>query len=297
VKTIVVATRKSALALAQTRAWIEKLRATGVDARELHVTTTGDRIQSVPLSEVGGKGLFIKEIEEALLDGSADIAVHSMKDVPGTVAPGLLIGCVPPREDPRDAVVTRDGRRLSELPPGSKVGTSSLRRRVMIAALCPELEVLPLRGNVDTRLRRCDEGVVDAVVLALAGLRRLGLAHRATEILEPDQSLPAIGQGALAVEQRAGEPDIAALLSKLSDVQTATTVAAERGVMVAAEGSCQTPIAGHATIEGSTLRLRAMLAEPDGSRPRWDEIRVAYPCSEQEAFDAGLVLGRRLKSA
>lgn len=296
---LVVATRKSALALAQARAWMRELgaRHPGVEIEELHVTTTGDRVQDRALSEIGGKGLFIKEIEEAILDGRADLAVHSFKDVPAELAPALEIGCVPRRADPRDVVVTRDGRPLSELASGSRVGTSSLRRRVQLAAWRPDLEFVALRGNVDTRLRRCREGVVEAVVLARAGLERLGLADRVTETLEPERCLPAVGQGALAIEQRAGDAELAALLAPLADPATAIAAAAERGVMSAVEGSCQVPLAAYAIEHNGDLWLRALLAEPDGTRLRRRELRTAWPTSEADAWRAGLEVGRELKQA
>ncbi len=293
---VVVATRKSMLALAQARAWMKELsdRHEGLAVEELHVTTTGDRVQDRALNEIGGKGLFIKEIEEALLDQRADLAVHSMKDVPAELAPSLSIGCVPRREDPRDVVVTRDGRLLEELPSGSRVGTSSLRRGVQLSAWRSDLEIVPVRGNVDTRLRKCSEGVVDAVVLARAGLTRLGLLDRVTETLDPERCLPAVGQGALAVEQRAGDERIAAILAPLADPETALTVAAERGVMVAVEGSCQVPVAAYALRQGDKLWLRGMLADPDGTHLRRREVTVSWPSSESEAEQVGLELGRGL---
>ena len=215
---LIVATRKSQLALAQARAFMRQLEAChpGLQIEEKHVVTTGDRIQDRALSEIGGKGLFIKEIEEAIVDGSADIAIHSLKDVPAELAPSLAIGCIPQRVDPRDAIVTRSGGKLGELPAGSKLGTSSLRRKVQLGAAHPGLELVPLRGNVDTRLRKCSEGLVDAIVLARAGLMRLGLADRATEVIEPEVSLPAVGQGALAIEMRAGDRATLELLAPLA---------------------------------------------------------------------------------
>jgi hydroxymethylbilane synthase len=295
---LVVATRKSQLALAQARAFLRELeRTTGVETEELHVTTTGDRVQDVALSQIGGKGLFIKEIEEALLDRRADIAVHSLKDVPAELAPSLVIGCVPRREDPRDVVVTRDGRKFDELSPGSKVGTSSLRRMTLLRVARPDLDYVPLRGNVDTRLRRVAEGSVDAVVLAYAGLRRLGLEARVTEVLDPGRCLPAIGQGALAIECRADDADARAILGRLSHSETAIAVAAERGVMKAVEGSCQVPVAAYAVREGDVLFLRGMLAEPDGSRARFRDVRTHWPDGEHEAFAVGLGLGAELRQA
>lgn len=296
-KRIVVATRKSQLALAQARAWMRHLEArAGVTAEELHVTTTGDRVQDVPLASIGGKGLFIKEIEEALLEGRADIAVHSLKDVPAELAPSLVIGCIPEREDPRDVVVTRTGVPLAALPPGSRVGTSSLRRATMLRLLRPDLVIVPLRGNVDTRLRRCAEGTVDAIVLAAAGLRRLGLGDRATELLEPSRCLPAVGQGALAIECRASDMETRSLLGLLTHPETARAVSAERGVLSAVDGSCQVPVAAYAVREGDAFLLRAMLAKADGSDARFDEVRAPYPGSDEEARALGEALGRALSA-
>jgi hydroxymethylbilane synthase len=295
---LVVATRKSQLALAQSRAWRLRLeQVTGMATEELHVTTTGDRVQEVALSSIGGKGLFIKEIEEALLDRRADIAVHSLKDVPAELASSLVLGCIPEREDARDVVVTRTGVRFEALPRGSKVGTSSLRRMSMLRAWRPDLEYVPIRGNVDTRLRKCGDGTVDAIVLAYAGLIRLDLAARATEVLDPSRCLPAIGQGALAIEQRAGDVEVYEIISKLSHSDTTLAVAAERGVMSAVEGSCQTPVAAYAVRSDARLFLRGMLADPDGSHARFREVRAEWPASEDAAFALGLSLGRELKEA
>lgn len=297
--TITVATRKSALALAQCRAWLRELTALhpGLDVVEHHVTTTGDRIVDRSLAEIGGKGLFVKEIEEAILAGEADIAVHSLKDVPPALLPKLVLSCFPKREDPRDVVVTRTGGLFEALPPKSRVGTSSLRRMVQLKALRPELEYVPIRGNVDTRLRKCEEGVVDAVVLARAGLVRLGLEHRATQTLSTDQCLPAVGQGALAIEQRADDARVLGLLEPMQHLETALAVHAERGVMLAIEGNCQTPVAAYAEHAGDVMRLRAMLSEPDGSRLRRVEQSCPWPASLGEAFAFGEHVGAMLKSA
>lgn len=294
---LTVATRKSALALTQTRAFLRALgaRFPELTLEELHVTTTGDRIQDRALSQIGGKGLFIKEIEEALLEGRADIAVHSMKDVPAELAPSLVIGCVPEREDPRDAVITHSGAPLAELPPASRIGTSSLRRSVQLRALRPDFVIEPLRGNVDTRLRRVSEGVFDAIVLARAGLVRMGLAERVTELLDVDRCLPAVGQGALAIECRAEDTATRELLAALQDEPTAIAVAAERGVMLAVEGSCQVPVAALARRDGSELVLRGFLADPEGTRVRRAEDRLAWPTDEATAHQAGVRLGASLK--
>ena len=295
---LTLATRRSALALAQSRAFAADLRraVAGLEVDELEVVTSGDRHQDRPLVDIGGKGLFVKELEEALLDGRADFAVHSIKDVPAELAPGLCIACIPPREDPRDALVSRDGRKLSELPSGARVGTSSLRRAVSVHLARPDLEVLPVRGNVDTRLRKLAEGQFDAIVLALAGLRRLGRAGEATETLEPEVSLPAIGQGALGIECRVADERTATALAPVADPETTTCVTAERALMAAVEGSCRVPVAAYAVRDGGELWLRGMLAEEDGSRPRTGERRIAWPGDDRRAAErAGRDLGEELK--
>jgi hydroxymethylbilane synthase len=294
---LTLATRKSQLALAQARAWCAALKAAhpGLQVDELHVVTTGDRVTDRPLQEIGGKGLFLKEIEEALLEGRAHFAVHSIKDVPAALAPGLVLAAVPSREDPRDALVSRSGASLLDLPPGARVGTSSLRRSTLLRLVRPDLLYIPLRGNVDTRLRKVREGEVDAAVLALAGLRRLGLAGEVTQILDPEVCLPAAGQGALGIEGRAEDEEVRALLRVTHDPETAVAVACERGVLLAAEGSCQLPIAAFAQREGSELRLRAMVANPDGSRMRFADERVTWPTDEDEAHRIGVEVGLRLR--
>jgi hydroxymethylbilane synthase len=293
---LVYATRKSALALAQSRALVAELgRARPeLDITELTVTTTGDKIQDRSLTEIGGKGLFVKEIEEALLANVADIAVHSLKDVPSELAPGLRIGCVPKREDPRDVIVTRSGAKLLELPDGARVGTTSLRRQLQLRALRPDFVMVPLRGNVDTRIRKCRDGEVDAIVLARAGLVRLGRADEATEVLEPEVSLPAVGQGALAVELRADDERTNALLVTLRDEETTRAVAAERGVMIAVHGGCQTPVAAYAVQMHGGLWLRAFLADPDGTHVRRGERRAPFPTTDVEAEAIGRELGEEL---
>jgi len=294
---VVVATRKSALALAQSRAFIARLAALHptVAFEELLVTTTGDVVQDRALAEIGGKGLFVKEIEEALLDGRADLAIHSLKDVPPALLPSLSIECIPEREDPRDVLVTRSGLPLAQLPAGSRVGTGSLRRRVQLLAYRSDLEVVAIRGNVDTRLRKCESGEIDAVVLARAGLNRLGLGARATENLAPEIMLPAVGQGALGIEQRADDRAVAELLAPLSHSDTKILVTAERGVMLAINGNCTTPVAAFGVRRGDSLFLRAFLAEPDGSRPRSAEISVPFPDSADAAAEIGSSLGARLR--
>lgn len=277
------ATRRSALALAQCRAFVRELtalhasRGVTLEAEELQVVTSGDRIQDRPLSEVGGKGLFVKEIEEALLEGRADFAVHSIKDVPGVVPPGLALICIPKREDPRDVLVSPRYGTLAALPQGAKVGTSSLRRAVALRAARPDLTIVPLRGNVDTRLRKVEAGEADAIVLARAGLVRLGLEARATEVLEPNVSLPAVGQGALGIEARADDAATRTLLRAIHHLKTAICVSAERGVMSALEGDCKTPIGAYARHVGGELHLEAFVAEPDGSRHRSHRGVIPWP--------------------
>jgi hydroxymethylbilane synthase len=294
---VVVATRKSALALAQCRAWIRELvsRHDGLEVEELHVTTSGDRILDRSLAEIGGKGLFVKEIEEAILEGKADLAVHSLKDVPAELMSELTLGCFPQRADPRDVVITQSGVSFFDLPSGAKVGTSSLRRVVQLRENRPDLEFLPIRGNVDTRLKKCETGVVDAVVLARAGLARLGLGGHPMEILEPEVCLPAVGQGALVVEQRQGDTRVARMLAPLEDLETRIGVQAERGVMLAVEGNCQVPVAAYAQREGGEIRLRGFLADADGGNVRRGEERARWPESENEALEFGQALGAKLK--
>ncbi|TKD02266.1 hydroxymethylbilane synthase [Polyangium fumosum] len=295
---LTLATRRSALALAQSRAFARALveASPGLEVGELEVVTSGDKITDRPLQEVGGKGLFVKELEEALLDGRAHFAVHSYKDVPAVIPDGLVITCVPRREDPRDVFITRTGATLAELPAGARVGTSSLRRAAAIGVARPDLGILPLRGNVDTRLRKLEEGQVDAIVLALAGLKRLGLERRATEILDPTVMLPAIGQGALGIECREADEETRRALAPLDDPETSVRVAAERGVMVALGADCRTPVAAHAVRTDEGLWIRAMIAEVDGTRLRTGERRVAWP-SAAEATRVGLDLGQELLRA
>lgn len=294
---LVYATRRSKLALAQSRAFVARLEKLEplLAIEELTVVTTGDRVQDRPLSEIGGKGLFVKEIEQSLADGRADIAVHSSKDVPAELAPGLVIGCFPEREDPRDVLISRSGATLLELPAGSRVGTTSFRRSLQLKHRRPDLVIVPLRGNVDTRLRKCEDGEVDAILLARAGLVRLGLEARATEVLEPSLCLPAIGQGALAIEQRAGDERVARLLAPLAHADTSIAVSAERGVMLAVGGDCQTPVAAFGARSGGELWLRALLADSDGSNLRRGERRATWPSGDAEAFALGRDLGDELR--
>jgi len=240
--------------------------------------TTGDAIQDRPLSEAGGKGLFTKEIEEALLAREIDLAVHSMKDMQTMLPPGLVIGAVLPREDVRDAFISLTHASLAALPPGAVVGTSSLRRQSQVRRLRPDLEVVSLRGNVQTRLRKLAEGIADATLLACAGLKRLGLSERITSVLETRDMLPAVAQGAIAVEIREDDTETAAVLAPLDDRPTALCVAAERAFLARLEGSCRTPIAGLAELQGETLSLRGMVFSLDGAR--FFEAERMAPASE-----------------
>ena len=290
------ATRRSPLALAQSRSFAARLSAAAeaTSTRELQIVTSGDEIQDRSLAEIGGKGLFVKEIEEALLAKKADFAVHSLKDLPGLLPAGLLLACIPQREDPRDALVAPQHHTLAALPAGARVGTSSLRRSISVKALRPDLVVQLLRGNVDTRLRKVESGQYDAIVLARAGLVRLGLEHKVTQILSADECLPAPGQGALGIECRTEDTATRALLSALHDASAATCVIAERGVLIALGGDCKTPMGAHADRHDERLRLRAFVAEIDGSGLRRAEHVVSWPASEAEAHEVGLSLGRRL---
>jgi hydroxymethylbilane synthase len=294
---LVYATRRSALALAQCRAFCAALQAKHpqLELVEEQVVTTGDKIQDRPLSEVGGKGLFVKEIEEALLAGRAHFAVHSIKDVPGAIPPGLAIVCIPVREDARDVLVAPKHGTLAALPAGARVGTSSLRRFVSLKRARPDLDLVPVRGNVDTRLRKVDAGEFDAIVLARAGLVRLGLEARATDVLAPELALPAVGQGALGIECRGDDAATRALLGALHDATAATCVAAERGVLIALQGDCKTPLAAFAERRAEKMHLRAFVAEPDGSRFRAADRTFSWP-GEAEAHAIGLEIGRELKA-
>jgi len=290
------ATRRSPLALAQSRSFAAALCATRptTSTRELQIVTRGDRIQDRSLAEIGGKGLFVKEIEEALLERKADFAVHSLKDLPGLLPSGLVLACIPKREDPRDALVAPRYGTLEALPAGARVGTSSLRRAISVRAQRPDLVVGLLRGNVDTRLSKVDEGECDAIVLACAGLVRLGLTHRVTQALSPETSLPAAGQGALGIECRVEDAETRELLSSLHDAPSAICVSAERGVLVAVGGDCKTPLGAYAERQQENMRLRVFVADADGSRLRRAERLIPWPASEADAHQAGLALGRTL---
>ncbi|MFH2134217.1 MAG: hydroxymethylbilane synthase [Pseudomonadota bacterium] len=265
---LVIASRESALAMWQAEHIRDRLRAlypqTTVEI--LGMTTKGDQILDVSLSKIGGKGLFVKELETALENGSADIAVHSLKDVPMHLPEGFVMPCICERHDPCDAFVSNDFKTLQDLPAGSVVGTSSLRRESQLRARFPHLKVEPLRGNVQTRLRKLDEGQYSAIILAAAGLKRLGLGDRIRNVISSEDSLPAVGQGALGIEIRAGRPELEAVLAPLHHAESATCALAERAMSRTLNGSCQVPLGGFAEIQGDKLRMRGFVATPDGSR-------------------------------
>jgi hydroxymethylbilane synthase len=262
---LVIATRESRLALWQAEHVKALLEQRGHEVSLLGMTTRGDQILDRSLSKVGGKGLFVKELESALEEGRADIAVHSLKDVPMELPDGFALACVMEREDPRDAFVSTRFARFEDLPQGAVVGTSSLRRVVLLRAMRPDLKIEPLRGNLDTRLRKLDEGNYDAIVLAAAGLKRLGLGERIRHEFEPEQMLPAAGQGALGIEVRADRADLIEVLAPLAHQTTWLAVSAERAVSRAMGGSCSMPLAAFATFSGEYLQLRAAWGEPEGS--------------------------------
>jgi hydroxymethylbilane synthase len=271
---ITIATRESALAMWQAHHIRQQLQALypQIEIKILGMTTTGDQILDKTLSKIGGKGLFVKELEQAMQEGRADIAVHSLKDVPMVMPEGFVLAAIGEREDPRDAFVSNQFKKLEELPPGSVVGTSSLRRQCQIQARFPALKIESLRGNVQTRLRKLDEGQYAAIILAAAGLKRLGLGERITSLLPTEQSLPAVGQGAIGIECRAGRDDLVALLAPLNHAVTAACVTAERGMSRALAGSCQVPLGGFAEIADGVLRLRGFVSSVDGVRVVRSEV-------------------------
>ncbi len=274
---LTIATRGSQLALAQAR-WVAaalEQREPGLKVELLVLKTKGDKILEVPLAQVGGKGLFVKEIEDALLDGRAQMAVHSMKDVPAELPAGLILAGVSRREDPGDVLIARAGGSLPDLPPGPTVGTSSLRRQAQLKALRPDARVVNLRGNVETRLRKLKEQNLDAIILAAAGLNRLGLMRPGYHRLDPDVFLPAVGQGALGLECRADDPETCRLVGLLNHPECAAAVAAERAFLARLEGGCQVPIAGHARVEGDQVVLAGLVADLEGVRVHRAQGRAA----------------------
>jgi hydroxymethylbilane synthase len=292
--TLTIASRQSRLAMWQAehvQSALHKLYPS-CDVKILGMTTRGDQILDRTLSKVGGKGLFVKELEAALADGRADLAVHSLKDVPMELPPGFDLATIMEREDPRDAFVSNRYDTLAALPAGSVVGTSSLRREAMLRARYPQLVVQPLRGNLDTRLAKLDRGEYAAIILAAAGLKRLGLGARIRAWLDPQDSLPAAGQGALGIEIRAGRPALAAWLAPLHHARTAVAVEAERMVSRALGGSCEVPLAAYASWQGDTLALRGIVATPDGLR-----VLHAQACTTAPTSDDALQLGREVAQA
>lgn len=273
--TLRIATRKSPLALWQAEHVAAMLRAAhaGLSVELLGMSTQGDKILDTPLAKIGGKGLFVKELEQGMLNGSADIAVHSMKDVPVKLPPGLHLPVIMQREDPRDAFVSNVFADLDALPQGARVGTSSLRRQCQLADRRPDLKILPLRGNVNTRLQKLDDGNYDAIILASAGLKRLGFEQRIRGYLSAEQSLPAIGQGAIGIECRSNDSRVNELIAPLLHAETAACVSAERAMNHRLEGGCQVPIGGYAVLANDELWLRGLVGTVDGSEVIRAEMR------------------------
>jgi len=293
--TLRIGSRGSPLALVQAREVKSRLAAAaGLDPERIEIKvirTTGDLVQDRPLADAGGKGLFAKEIEEALLAGVIDLAVHSSKDLPTVLPTGLALAGFLPREDARDAFISRKAKVLRDLPLGSTVGTASPRRQAFVKQLRPDITVVTLRGNVETRLRKLDAGEVDATLLAVAGLKRLGLLAAATAILELDEFLPAVAQGAIGIETRADDTATRALVATIDDRDTATAIAAERAFLAVLDGSCRTPIGGHAVIRGGTIRFRGMIVKPDGSES-YEAVREG---GREQAVELGADAGRELR--
>jgi hydroxymethylbilane synthase len=290
-----IGSRGSPLALAQAREVQSRLAAiAGYEAARIEIEvirTTGDVVQDRPLAEAGGKGLFTKEIEEALLARRIDLAVHSAKDLPTALPAALILAGFLPREDPRDAFISRRAKTLRELPPGAVVGTASPRRQALVKRLRPDVKVVTLRGNVETRLRKLEAGEVDATLLAIAGLKRLGLAAAATTILEADEFLPAVGQGAIAIETRADDDRTRGLVAMIDDPETAIALAAERAFLAVLDGSCRTPIGGYASVNGANISFRGVIVKPDGSAA----FEVSREGRRADAAKLGADAGRELR--
>lgn len=286
-KTWIVGSRQSALALTQTQQVIEDLRAIArekgldYDFEVKKIVTRGDRILDVTLSKVGGKGLFVKEIEQAMYDKEIDFAIHSMKDMPAVMPEGLTIGCVPKREDPRDGLISANGETFDSLPEGARVGTSSLRRGCQLKHRRPDLQVDWIRGNIDSRLKKLEDGQFDAIVLAAAGLRRMGWSDRITQLLPTELCLPAVGQGALAIECRADDKDLLSFLALYSDEETLLTVEAERAYLAALNGGCQVPIGAYAALQrdardSAVIELTGIVGSPDGATLLRETMKGAH---------------------
>ena len=290
-----IGTRGSPLALVQARMVRARLAAAaGLEEGAIElvvIRTTGDTIQDRTLAEEGGKGLFTKEIEEALLDGRVDLAVHSAKDMPTVLPDGLVLAACLEREDPRDVFISRAAHSLSELARGASLGTASLRRQAIAKRARPDLRVLPLRGNVETRLRKLDAGDVDATILALAGLKRLGLSDHATAVMSAEEFLPAVGQGAIGIETREDNNSMRDILARLDHGDTSAAIMCERAFLSELDGSCKTPIAGHATLSGDAVQFRGLIARPDGSAAH----DIAGTGKRKDATTIGAEAGRELK--
>jgi len=289
-----IATRKSPLALWQANHVRDALiaRHPELDVELLTMTTQGDKILDTPLAKVGGKGLFVKELETGMLEGRADLAVHSMKDVPVEIPQGLCLAAVLPREDPRDVLISNTCSSIDELPQGARLGTSSLRRQSQLRARRPDLRILDLRGNVNTRLSKLDNGEYDAIMLAAAGVKRMGWEARITEFLPPEQFLPAIGQGAIGIEIRNDDARLHELVAELNDDQTAIRIAAERALNEALQGGCQVPIAGYSEISHGVILLRALVGRPDGT----ELVQGVISGKPEDAEELGRVLAEDLLS-
>jgi len=291
-----IGSRGSPLALVQARqAQTALARACGIVPEQIEISiirTSGDKIQDRPLADAGGKGLFTKEIEEALLSGAIDFAVHSSKDIPAVLPAGLTLAAFLPREDPRDALVSRIAKSLGELPRNALVGTSSPRRQALLMRARPDLRIAPLRGNVETRLRKIEASEMDAAVLAVAGLKRLGLFSAAATALEVEEFLPAAGQGAIAIETRSNDENARTHAAAIDDADTHIALAAERAFLAALGGSCRTPIAGHARLDGDTVRFRGLIAKTDGS----DAIEASRQGRRTDAAALGADAGHEIKT-
>ncbi len=292
--TLRIATRKSPLALWQANHVRDALlaRHPELEVELVTMTTQGDKILDTPLAKVGGKGLFVKELETGMLEGRADLAVHSMKDVPVEFPEGLGLAAVLPREDPRDVLISNEYSSIEALPQGARVGTSSLRRQCQLRRIRPDLEVLDLRGNVNTRLAKLDKGDYDAILLAAAGVKRMGWEERITELLAPEQFIPAIGQGAIGIEIRTDDTRVRPLIEELNDGQTATRIRAERALNEALQGGCQVPIAGYSEISHGVIVLRALVGRPDGS----EMVQGVISGRPDDAEELGQVLAEDLLS-
>jgi len=292
--TLRIATRKSPLALWQANHVRDALltRHPELEVELVTMTTQGDKILDTPLAKVGGKGLFVKELETGMLEGRADLAVHSMKDVPVEFPEGLGLAAVLPREDPRDALISNEYSSIEALPEGARVGTSSLRRQCQLRRMRPDLEVLNLRGNVNTRLGKLDNGDYDAILLAAAGVKRMGWESRITELLAPEQFLPAIGQGAIGIEIRVDDGRVRSLIEALNDDQTATRIRAERALNEALQGGCQVPIAGYSEISHGVIVLRGLVGRPDGT----ELVQGVISGRPEDAGELGRVLAEDLLS-